>query len=108
MVNLAAVDASGDGVHWTLRSPADLNANLVALEPGHQVGDHRNDAVDVLLVGVGGTGLVEVDDDELALAAHVLVHVARGTNRRIVAGPAGVRYLTVHLRRGPLRLSPNR
>ena len=107
-IDLAGTGVSGDGVHWTLPVHADLNANLVALEPGHQVGDHRNEAVDVLLVGVDGTGAVTVDGEELALHALVLVHLPKGTNRRIVAGPEGLRYLTVHRQRGPLGLTPTR
>ena len=93
---------SGDGVHWTLEPDADLNVNLVHLDAGHEVGDHVNDAVDVLVVGLDGTGEAEVDDRRHDLGPSVALHVAKGARRRIRAGGLGFTYLTVHRRRsGP-------
>lgn len=99
----AMLPLSGDGVHWTLEPDADLNVNLVHLDAGHEVGDHVNDAVDVLLVGLDGTGEAEVDDRRHDLAPGVALHVAKGAQRRIRAGALGFTYLTVHRRRsGPV------
>lgn len=93
---------AGDGVHWTLESQGDLNVNLVHLDAGHEVGDHVNDAVDVLVVGLDGTGRVTVEGEQHDLAPAVAVHVPKGARRSIRAGGLGVAYLTVHRRRaGP-------
>ena len=98
----AMLPLAGDGVHWTLEQDADLNVNLVHLDPGHEVGAHVNDAVDVLFVGLDGTGEVEVDDHRHDLAPGVALHVAKGARRRTRAGGLGFTYLTVHRRRsGP-------
>jgi hypothetical protein len=50
---LAAAGSRG-GVIWTLEGSGDLNANLVRFDAGGGVGEHVNDEVDVLFVGVGG------------------------------------------------------
>lgn len=92
--------AAGDGVHWTLAGAGDLNANLVRLEPGHRMGAHVNDEVDVLVVVLDGAGQAMVDGATVALHAHVVAHVPKGAAREIVAGEAGLAYLTVHRRRG--------
>ena len=103
-VEAGAVTPTGDGVQWTLEESSDLNANLVWLAPGHEVGEHVNDAVDVLVVVLAGDGRVVVDGDALEVAAQTVVHLAKGSRRRIEAGDAGLRYLTVHRRRGPLSI----
>ena len=93
---------AGDGVHWTLDREGDLNVNLVHLDAGHEVGAHVNEAVDVLLVGLDGTGDVVVDGRHHDLAPGVALHVPKGVRRLIRAGGLGFAYLTVHLRRsGP-------
>jgi len=103
-VDAGAVETSGDGVQWSLEASTDLNANLVWLDPGHAVGEHVNDAVDVLVVVLEGCGRVVVDGAPHEVAAHVVVHVPAGTSRRIEADGDGLRYLTVHRRRGPLAI----
>ena len=93
---------SGDGVHWTLERDGDLNVNLVHLDPGHEVGDHVNDEVDVLVVGLDGTGVTVVGDHHHDLGPGVTLHVPKGARRLIRAGGLGFSYLTVHRRRtGP-------
>lgn len=52
--------AGGEGVVWALRAGEDLNANLVRFGAGRGVGEHINDEVDVIFVGVSGSGFVEV------------------------------------------------
>lgn len=102
----ALVDVAGDGVHWTLEGSSDLNANLVRLEPGHSIGEHRNDAVDVVLLVIAGGGTVRLDGVEHAVGPHTLLSIPKGVARRIAAGdePPGLAYLTVHRRRGLLTI----
>jgi len=95
--------AAGDGVHWTLETPGELNANLVHLDPGHAIGEHVNDAVDVLIVVLAGAGRLTIEGGGTALAPHVVAHVPRGARRRVeAAAEDGLDYLSIHRRRGPL------
>jgi uncharacterized cupin superfamily protein len=95
---------AGMGPLWGLAS-TELNATLLAWPPGHEVVEETASALDVLVIVLEGGATAKVDDRE-----HVLTHgsallVERGRTRRIRAGPRGVRYLSVHRRRGPLQLS---
>ncbi len=49
---------------WALEQGGDLNANLVCFGTGGGVGEHVNDEVEVIIVGVSGTGFVRVDGEE--------------------------------------------
>ncbi len=105
-VNLAEISAGarGAGAVWTLREGRDLNANLVRFPWGEGVGRHVNDEVDVLFIGVSGSGTVEVDDREHTLGAGLLVLAPRGARRATRSTSEDFSYLTVHRRRGPVRL----
>jgi quercetin dioxygenase-like cupin family protein len=100
------VASAGDrvGVIWTLERSGDLNANLVRFDAGGGVGEHVNEEVDVLFVGVAGSGSVRVSGEEHVLSAGALVFVPRGVRRSTSASTDGFAYLTVHRRRGPLRI----
>jgi len=62
----------------------------------------------VFVYVVEGSATLEVDDDASALRAGDARIVPKGSRRRLVAGPRGVRYLSVHRRRPPLQISPLR
>jgi quercetin dioxygenase-like cupin family protein len=102
------LDAEGDGVHWSLPEPGDLNVNLVRLGPGRVMADHVNHELDVVLVVLAGTARLVVDDVDRRLAAAVVARIPKGTTRAIHAGAEGVAYLTVHRRRDPLGVGPAR
>ncbi len=95
---------AGNGVHWTLEPDGDLNANLVRLDPGEEVGAHGNTEVDVLLVGLAGAGHVVLEERTVPLRPSTVVLVPKGSERSIHAGPEGLGYLTVHRRRGGLTI----
>jgi quercetin dioxygenase-like cupin family protein len=101
-----AIEAGGEGVIWTLGAGADLNANLVRFGAGRGVGEHVNEEVDVIFVGVEGSGFVEVEGEEHALDAGKLIFAARGSRRLTRADSDGFAYLTLHRRRGPIRIGP--
>ena len=106
-MNLGEVVGSAtrrEGVVWTLEGSEDLNANLVRFEAGGGVGEHVNDEVDVLIVGVSGSGSVRVDGEEHPVSNGVMVFVQRGARRSTRAASEGFAYLSVHRRRGPLQI----
>jgi len=101
-VDLSRMEGAG-GVVWSV-SPDGFHANLVVLEAAGAIAGHRNDALDVLIVVLAGAGRARVDDDTFDLAPAGALLVPRGAERSITAGPAGLRYLTVHAQRGPLTI----
>jgi quercetin dioxygenase-like cupin family protein len=100
---LAAAAGGRAGVVWKLEGSRDLNANLVRFDAGGGVGEHVNEELDVVFVGVAGSGLVRVDGEEHPLSAGTLVFVPKGAKRSTVALSEGFTYLTFHRRR-PLRI----
>ena len=100
-VDLAQLD--GEGPLWGLASD-DLNATLLAWSPGHAIPEHVNEERDVLLVVLGGGGTAHVDGTPHAVGAGQALLIEKGAARSIVAGPDGIRYLSIHRRRGPLQV----
>jgi len=85
---------------------ADLNVNLVRLEPDDYLEAHINTEVDVLLVGIGGAGVVELDDGNEPLDAGSVLYIPKLARRGIRAGSQGMVYLTCHRRRSGLMPTP--
>jgi mannose-6-phosphate isomerase-like protein (cupin superfamily) len=94
----------GVGPVWGMASE-DLNATMLCWDPGDGVAEHVNDERDVLIIVIGGTGTVVVDGREHALRSHHALLIEKGARRRISAGATGLRYASVHQRRGPLEIS---
>jgi quercetin dioxygenase-like cupin family protein len=106
-VNLGEIAGSAagrEGVVWTLAGSGDLNTNLVRFEAGGGVGEHVNDEVDVLIVGVSGSGLVGVEGEEHPVSGGIVVFVPKGTRRSTRATSEDFAYLSVHRGRGPLQI----
>jgi mannose-6-phosphate isomerase-like protein (cupin superfamily) len=97
--------SSGSGPLWGIAS-TDLNATLLAWPPGHVVPEHVNAELDVLVVVLSGDACAIVDGEPHEIAAGSALLIALGARRRITAGAGGVRYLSVHRRRGPLQIQP--
>lgn len=93
----------GPGPLWGLESE-ELNATLLEWEPGTGTPEHVNAERDVFLYVVEGSGTLFLDGIERPLAEGDALVVEKGRRRRLVAGPEGIRYLTVHRRRGGLRI----
>jgi quercetin dioxygenase-like cupin family protein len=95
------------GALWQLAEPGrELDANLVRLPPGGEVGAHREDVLDVLLVVVAGDGRIEAGDDSLELTPGAVAWLPRTSRRALAAGPHGLACLTVHRRRPGLTVKP--
>lgn len=109
-VDLGGISAGtrASGAVWTEREGRDLNANLIRFPQGEGVGEHVNEEVDVLLIGVSGSGVVTLEGREHALEAGVLLLVPKGARRSTRSTSESFSYLTVHRRRGPVRLAAAR
>ncbi|MGD9996308.1 MAG: cupin domain-containing protein [Ilumatobacteraceae bacterium] len=105
-VDLTRLSADGRGAIWSLPHGGDLDANLVVLSAGDEIAAHVNDEVDVLFVVVDGSGEVLVDAWSAELSPGVVVLVPSSCSRTVRAGTDGIRYLTVHRRRGLLQIRP--
>ena len=106
-MNLKDAVATADdcaGVLWTLDESSELNANLVRFDAGEGVEEHVNDEVEVIVVGVSGSGTVTVDRKKHALSAGMLVFIPKGARRATVSTSEDFAYLTVHRRRRPLQI----
>ncbi|MEU6873513.1 MULTISPECIES: hypothetical protein [unclassified Streptomyces] len=102
-------DATRDarGALWQLAEQGrELDANLVRLPPGGEVGTHQEDVLDVLLVVVAGNGRIDTGDGALELTPTTVAWLPRTSRRALAAGPDGLTYLTVHRRRPGLAITP--
>ena len=95
--------SSGVGPLWGMAS-SDLNATLLAWPPGHEVAEHVNGELDVLVIVLDGYGSAIIDGETHDLTAGSALLIPRGARRRITAAEPGLRYLSVHRRRGPLQI----
>lgn len=94
----------GTGPLWGAETE-DLNATLLAWAAGAGPPEHVNGERDVLFVVLAGSATVTVDGDARAIEAGQAMTIEKGRSRRVVAGPRGVRYLSVHTRRPPLQIA---
>jgi len=105
-VTQQAVDlmaGAGVGPLWGMAS-SDLNATLLEWPAGHELAEHVNADLDVFVVVLAGSGTVTIDAQPHALTAGSAILVERGTRRGIRAGADGLRYLSIHRRRGLLQI----
>ena len=84
----------------------DLNATILIWPAGDGPPAHVNAERDVLYVVLAGSARLDVDGDVSELGPGAAVIVEKGRSRALAAGPNGVRYLTAHVRRPALQISP--
>ena len=109
LVNTAedAADPDATGAVWTLPpSDRDLDSNIIALAPGKGIETHHGPDLDVLVHVLAGSGRLVTETGVVELIPGALVWLPRRSRREFAAGPAGLRYLTVHRRRQALTLDP--
>ena len=95
---------AGEGPVWSTASE-DLNATLLSWPPGEEVAEHVNSERDVLIVVLAGSGRAIVDGREHPLRPISALLIPKGALRAIQASHEGLRYLSVHRRRGPLQIT---
>jgi uncharacterized cupin superfamily protein len=93
-----ATSGAGFGPVWGIASD-DLNVTLLSWPPRETLAEHVNDELDVLIVVIAGRGTAIIDGVSEALEPSMTRLIARGAARSIVAGPEGLRYLSIHRRR---------
>lgn len=97
--------APGQKPVWSHQG-TDLSLNLISCTSGQALDSHVNTEVDVLLVGVEGTGIVEIDGRDHAIGPGHLVIIPKGSQRSIHCGGDQFAYLTCHRRRAGLMPAP--
>jgi quercetin dioxygenase-like cupin family protein len=102
--DIAAPAGERAGAIWSLDKSSDLNANLVRFGTGQGVGEHVNDEIEVMVLGVSGSGIVTGDREEHALSAGMLMFIPKGARRAIVSTSEDFAYLSVHRRRRPQQI----
>jgi quercetin dioxygenase-like cupin family protein len=80
------------GAIWSVQSD-ELNANLVAFEPNQESLDQANQERDVLLVGVMGEGVVEIDGATNFMWPGTALLIPRGARRITRAANGRFAYL---------------
>jgi quercetin dioxygenase-like cupin family protein len=101
----ALVPNEAGGVRWKLAEPGrQLDANVVHLPPDGRVDTHAEPDLDVLLLVVAGQGTLTSGDGTESLVEGALCWLPRGSVRRLDAGPEGLSYVTVHVRRPGMRI----
>ncbi|MEU8674163.1 hypothetical protein [Streptomyces sp. NPDC048560] len=104
---LASLTPDDRGSLWQLSEQGrELDANLVHLPAGAEVGEHQENTLDVLLVVLAGSGrLTTGPDTALDLTPSAVTWLPRTSRRALAAGPEGLSYLTVHRRRPGLSIA---
>lgn len=101
-----ALVEGGDMGALSVLTTGQLNVNLVAWNKGYGVASHVNDAVDVALIVLSGTGTLTVDQTVIRLEVGTIALIPRGTTRSIAADTR-LAYVTVHRARPALMPSSN-
>lgn len=82
----------------------ELNATVLSWNAGTGPAEHVNEERDVLIAVLEGSATLKIGDKAQELIRGEALIVAKGQRRKITAGEDGVRYLSVHRRRLPLRI----
>lgn len=106
-VDLAKLARSAPGRKpvWSHQS-ADLNLNLVSCTAGQGIRSHVNAEVDVVLIGIDGSGSIEIDGHVHAIGPGQIVIIPKGSRRAMHADSDRFAYLTCHRRRAGLMPVP--
>ena len=94
---------AGRGPLWG-EATDDLNITLLSWPPGQGPAEHVNAELDVALVIVSGSGTIVLDGEPAHVQAGQAVIVPKGSTRELAAGRQGIRYVSVHRRRGGLEI----
>lgn len=104
---LESSDYETGGSIWQLEpGTRDLDSNIIALPANGEIGLHNGPELDVLIFVLQGSGALHTKLNVIQLRHGALLWLPRRSERRFVAGPEGLRYLTVHHRKPTLNITP--
>ncbi|WP_313551147.1 cupin [Corynebacterium sp.] len=99
----APSDASGS--IWKLEPHTrGLDCNIIAIAPGEEISRHEGPDLDVVIVVLDGSGVLETEVDSIDLVNGSMVWLPKLSVRRFVAGENGLRYFSVHTRKRGLQI----
>jgi hypothetical protein len=103
-------DAERDGLAgavWRIaEAPRDLDANVIRLPAGDRIDAPDGADLDVLVLVLDGGGDLHNATGSQAITTGDVCWLPAHAGRSIVAGAAGLAYLSVHRRRPPRGISP--
>ena len=103
----ATADPASGGSIWRLEPGArDLDSNIIALPAHDEIAMHVGPSLDVLILVLQGSGSLHTELDVIELQQGAIVWLPKHAQRRFVAGPDGMQYLTVHQRKPTLNITP--
>lgn len=104
---LGAQESTLGGAIWKLEPDArDLDANIIALQPNQEIGEHRGPDLDVLIHVFEGAGTLHTETDSISLNLGDVLYLPARSRRHFVAGMHGLKYFSVHQRKKTLGLMP--
>jgi len=108
MANTTELPAgTSNGALWKLEPAArDLDANVISLAPGEQIGQHQGPELDVLLHVFAGSGVLRTGSGQLDLAVGDIIYLPAHSQREFMAGVKGLGYFSVHQRKKTSGLMP--
>lgn len=99
----APADASGS--IWKLEQHTrGLDCNIIAIAPGEEISSHEGPDLDVVIVVLDGSGVLETEVDSIDLVNGSMVWLPKLSVRRFIAGENGLRYFSVHTRKRGLQI----
>lgn len=97
-----------NGAIWKLEpEQRDLDANVISLAPGEEIGQHQGPELDVLLHVFAGSGVLRTASGSIELAIGDIIYLPARSQRQFAAGDAGLGYFSVHQRKHNARLMPS-
>lgn len=104
---LASSAAELNGALWKLEpTERDLDANIIGLGAGEEIGEHTGADLDVLIHVFQGSGTLYAEASTVQLQLGDVTYLPARSRRRILAGPDGIKYFSVHQRKKTLGLMP--
>ncbi|WP_417363890.1 cupin [Glutamicibacter arilaitensis] len=96
-----------NGAIWKLEpEQRDLDANVISLAPGEEIGAHQGPELDVLLHVFAGSGTLHTASGSIDLALGDIIYLPAKSQRHFIAGAEGLGYFSVHQRKKRTGLMP--
>jgi uncharacterized protein (DUF2249 family) len=99
------VEPDPAGVVWKLDVQSrEIDADVTSLSAGQDTGMHVGPEIDALIHVLSGSGRLTTELGTVDLTSGALLWMPRRSRRQFIAGPDGLRYLTIHQKRQFLNL----